>query len=209
MKVISSLVSLTIAAALAAPALAQQKAKPGVPATVVYKCVDGRKVYYSDKLTPECYEIEEMTRQGRVLKKHETTSPGQAQKPKVEDAAGQKNTAEKQRRDRALTATYTSEQEIDLARDRSLVIPLQAVKTSENRLGKVNQELFELKTQADRLAGQQKAIPPPLLEEIDVKHKEVSALEADLKEKTSYAESVRARYEADLLRYRELRAAGK
>jgi len=29
-----------------------------------------------------------------------------------------------------------------------------------------------------------------------------------LKEKTSYAESVRARYEADLLRYRELRAAG-
>ena len=176
---------------------------------VTHDEVDGRKVYYSDKLTPECYEIEEMTRQGRVLKKHETTSPGQAQKPKVEDAAGQKNTAEKQRRDRALTATYTSEQEIEVARDRSLVIPLQAVKTSENRLGKVNQELFELKTQADRLAGQQKAIPPHLIEEIDVKQEEVSALEAELQQKKSYADSVRARYEGDKLRYRELNTAGK
>lgn len=209
MRVIRTLVSLTIAVALAGPALAQQKPKPSVFPTVVYKCVDGRgKVYYSDKLTPECDEIEEMNRQGRVVKKHGTTSPGQAQKPAA-DSAGHKDAAEKQRRDRALTATYTSEQEIDVARDRSLAIPLEAVKTAENRLAKVNQQLFELKTQADRLAGQQKAITPQLLEEIDAKQKEVAALEAELQQKKSYADSVRARYETDKLRYRELKTAGR
>jgi hypothetical protein len=211
MRVIRTIVSLTIAVALAGPTLAQQKPKPkpGVFPTVVYKCVDDRgKVYYSDKVTPECREIEEMNHQGRVVKKHQTTSPGQTQKPAA-DSAGHKDGAEKQRRDRALTATYTSEQEIDVARDRSLAIPLQAVKTAENRLAKVNQQLFELKTQAVRLAGQQKAIPPNLLEEIDVKQKEVSALEAELQQKKSYADSVRARYEADKLRYRELKTAGR
>jgi hypothetical protein len=210
MKLIRILVSLAIAAALACPALAQPKPKPGASDTVVFKCVDDRgKVYYSDKLAPECNEIVEMNRQGRVVRKHDATNTDQAKKPPVEDRAGQKNTAEKQRRDRALTATYNSEQEIDVARDRSLVMPVQAVKTSENRLDKVNQQLFDLKTQANQLAGQQKAIPPNLLEEIDVKQKEVSAVEAELQQKKSYAESVREKYEADKLRYRELKTAGK
>ena len=210
MRVIRMLVSLTIAAALAGTTLAQQKPKPGVFPTVVYKCVDDRgKVYYSDKLTPDCSQIEEMNRQGRVVKKHETLKPGVAPKPAADGMGGTKDSAERQRRDRALTATYTSEAEIDLARDRSLAIPLQAVKTAENRLAKANAQLFNLKTQADRLAGQQKAIPPQLLEEIDAKHKAVSALEAELQQKKNYAEAIRARYEADKLRYRELKTAGK
>ena len=204
MKVIRSLVSLTIATALAVPALAQQKPTPGGSGPVTYKCVDGRgKIYYSDQFTPECGQTQEMNRQGRILKKHETA------KPTADGTGGAKDSAERQRRDRALMSTYTSEQEIDLARDRSLTIPLQAVKTVENRLDKANSQLFDLKSQADRLAGQQKAIPPNLLEEIDGRQKEVSALEAELQQKKSYADSVRARYEGDKLRYRELNTASK
>ncbi len=211
MSVIRTLVSLTVAAALAGPALAQQTPKPGASGTVMYKCLDDRgRAYYSDKLAPECNQVEEMNRHGRVVKKLETTKPGPATKPLAEDGkAGAKDTAEKQRRDRALTATYTSEEEIDVARDRSLVMPLQTVKAAENRLTRVNQQLFDLKTQADSLAGQQKAIPPQLLEEIDIKQKELSAIEAEFQQRKSYAESVRAKYEADKLRYRELKTAGK
>jgi hypothetical protein len=207
MRVIGSLVSLTIAAALAVPALAQPKPKTS---PVMYKCVDSRgQIYYSDKVTPECGQTQEMNRQGRILKKDETTKPGAVAKPAKGGTVKPKESSESLRRDRALTATYTSEEEIDLARDRSLVIPLQAVKTSENRLAKANKQLSELKTQADRLAGQQKAIPPQLLEEIDAKQKAVSALEAEVRQKKRYADSVRARYEADKLRYRELKTAGK
>jgi len=207
MKVIGSLVSLTIAAALAMPALAQPKPKTG---PITYKCVDSRgQIYYSDKVTPECGQTQEMNRQGRILKKDEPAKPGAAAKPAAAGTVKAKESSESQRRDRALTATYSSEEEIDLARDRSLVIPLQAIKTSENRLAKADKQLFELKSQADRLAGQQKAIPPQLLEEIDVKQKAVSALEAEVRQKKTYADSVRARYEADKLRYRELKTAGK
>jgi len=202
MKVIRSLLSLTIATALAVPALAQQKPTPGDSGPVMYKCVDGRgKIYYSDQFTPECGQTQEMNRQGRILKKHETA------KPAADGTGGAKDSAERQRHDRALMATYTSEEEIEVARDRSLTIPLQAVKTAENRLEKANDQLFDLKSQADRLAGQQKAIPPNLLEEIGVKQKEISALEAELQQKKGYAESVRAKYEADKLRYRELKTA--
>jgi capsule polysaccharide export protein KpsE/RkpR len=144
-----------------------------------------------------------------VVKKHETLKPGVAPKPAAGEDEGRKDSEERQRRDRALTATYTSEEEIDLARDRSLAIPLEAIKTAENRQAKANAQLFDLKTQANRLAGQQKAIPPNLLEEIDVKQKEVSALEAELQQKKSYADSVRARYDADKLRYRVLKTAGR
>jgi hypothetical protein len=210
MRVVRALVSLTVAATLAGPVLAQQKPKPGGSGPVVYKCVDGRgKIYYSDQLTPECGQTQEMNRQGRVVKKHETLKPGVAPKPGAAEDKGRKDSAERQRRDRALIATYTSEEEIDLARDRSLVIPLQAIKTSENRLDKANKQLFDLKTQANRLAGEKKAIPPNLLEEIDAKQNEVAALEAELQQKKSYADSVRARYEADKLRYRELKTAGR
>jgi hypothetical protein len=210
MRVIRTLVSLTIAAALAGPAMAQQKPKPGASRPVMYKCVDDRgKIYYSDKFTPECGQIEEMNRQGRVVKKHETVKPAVAAKPAEEEQRGRKELAERQRRDRALIATYTSEEEIDLARDRSLAIPLQAIKTAENRLAKANSQLFDLKSEANRLAGQEKAIPPYLLEEIDVKLKEIPELEDEFQEKKSYAESVRAKYEADKLRYRELKTAGK
>jgi hypothetical protein len=210
MRVIRTLVSLTIAAALAGPAIAQQKPKPGASRPVMYKCVDDRgKIYYSDKFTPECGQIEEMNRQGRVVKKHETVKPAVAAKPAEEEQRGRKELAERQRRDRALIATYTSEEEIDLARDRSLAIPLQAIKTAENRLAKANSQLFDLKSEANRLAGQEKAIPPYLLEEIDVKLKEIPELEDEFQEKKSYAESVRAKYEADKLRYRELKTAGK
>jgi hypothetical protein len=210
MRVIRTLVSLTIAAALAGPAMAQQKPKPGASRPVMYKCVDDRgKIYYSDKFTPECGQIEEMNRQGRVVKKHETVKPAVAPKPAEEEQRGRKELAERQRRDRALIATYTSEEEIDLARDRSLAIPLQAIKTAENRLAKANSQLFDLKSEANRLAGQEKAIPPYLLEEIDVKLKEIPKLEDEFQERKSYAESVRAKYEADKLRYRELKTAGK
>jgi hypothetical protein len=207
MKVIDSLVGLSIAAALAVPALAQPKPKTS---PVMYKCVDSRgQIYYSDKVTPECGQTQEMNRQGRILKKDEPAKPGAAAKPAAAGTVKTKESSESQRRDRALTATYTSEEEIDLARDRSLAIPLQAIRTSENRLAKANKQLFDLKTQADRLAGQQKAIPPHLLEEIEVRQKEVSALEAEVQQKKSYADSVRARYEADKLRYRQLKTAGK
>jgi hypothetical protein len=53
-------------------------------------------------------------------------------------AATPKAAKEQERRDQALIATYTSEEEIDAARDRSLAIPAQGTKSVEAKLEAAN-----------------------------------------------------------------------
>ena len=199
MKPITVLTCL-IAAALALPVQAQQA---GVR---MYKCVDAAgKAYYSDKVNPDCGQGVELNRQGVVMKKKEIAKPGQSPNEVV---AAVKSTREQERRDRALMATYTSEEEIDAARERSLSLPVQGTKAIESKLDKVNRQLTELKNQADVLATQKKKLPAHLLEEVNVSQKEVSALEADLAQRKAQSDSIRARYEADKQRFRELKGVG-
>ena len=104
-------------------------------------------------------------------------------------------------------ATYTTEEEIDASRDRSLAIPAQGMKTIESKLDKVDQQLTELKKQADALATQKKPLPAHLLEEVNASQKEVSGLEADLAQRKAQSDSIRAKFEADKQRFRELKGA--
>jgi len=198
MKPITVLTCL-IAAALALPVQAQQA---GVR---MYKCVDAAgKAYYSDKVNPDCGQGVEMNRQGVVMKKKEIAKPGRSPNEAV---AAVKGTREQERRDLALLATYTNEEEIDAARERSLSLPAQGTKAIETKLDKVNQQLTELKKQADVLATQKKKLPVHLMEDVNASEKEVSALESDLAQRKAQADSIRARYEADKQRFRELKAA--
>ena len=171
----------------------------------MYKCIDTvGKVYYSDRMNPDCGQISELNPQGVVMKKREVAKPGQPSKADPA-AATPKNSKEQERRDRALMATYTTEEEIDAARDRSLAIPAQGVKSIESKLDKFNQQLTELKKQADTLATQKKPLPAHLLEEVNVSQKVVSGLEADLVQRKAQSDSIRAKYEADKQRFRELK----
>jgi DNA repair exonuclease SbcCD ATPase subunit len=199
MKPITVLTCL-LAAALALPAQAEQA---GVR---MYKCVDAAgKVYYSDKLNPDCGQNAELNRQGVVMKKKEIAKPSQSPNEVV---AMVKNTREQDRRDRALMATYTSEEEIDAARDRSLSLPMQGTKTIESKLDKANQQLSALKERAETLATQKKPLPAHLLEDVNVSQMQVSGLETELAQRKAQSEAIRARYEADKQRFRELKNPG-
>jgi flagellar biosynthesis chaperone FliJ len=105
-------------------------------------------------------------------------------------------------------ATYTSEEEIDAARERSLSLPMQATKAIESKLDKVNQQLTALKKQADVLATQKKKLPAHLLEDVNVTQMQVSGLEAELAQRKAQSDAVRARFEADKQRFRELKNPG-
>lgn len=216
MNVVRFVLGLLVALALEGAAQAQQRnpsPRPGAAGARMYKCVDAAgKIYYSDKITHDCAREAEISRHGVVRDKREEGRPEQPGKPgkaaKPDEAAGAKKAEEQKRRDRALMATYTSEQEIDDARDRSLALPLEVVKTAERKLDQVNRELYGLKKQAEKQVAQKKAVPPHLLEDIDLKQKEVLATEAELARKKAQADSIRARYEADRLRYQELKSGG-
>jgi hypothetical protein len=189
-----------IAAVLVLPAQAEEGS------VRMYKCIDtAGKVYYSDKLNPDCGQGSELNRQGVVMKKKEIAKPGQP--AKVDPAAVPKSAKEQERRDRALMATYTTEEEIDAARDRSLAIPMQGTKNVETKLDKTNQQLTELKKQADALAAQKKPLPAPLLEDVSANQREISAMEADLAQRKVQSNAIRAKYEADKMRFRELKGA--
>ncbi len=186
-----------IAAALCLPAQAQNR---------MYKCVDAAgKAYYSDKLNPDCGQGKELNKQGVEMKKKEVTKPGVP--AKGDPAEPSKTAKEQERRDRALMATYTSEEEIDAARDRSLAIPAQGTKNSEAKLEKINQQLTEFKKQADTLATQKKPLPTRLLDDVAAAQKNIAALEADLVQRKAQSEAIRAKYEAEKQRFRELKGA--
>ena len=199
MKAVRLALGAVLAISLAMPAFAQQKQS----GSRMYKCVDDAgKVYYSDSPKEDCSKGTEMNRHGVVVRKPgEKTGP--VVKPKEDLKKPELATGE--RRDRALMATYTTEADIDAARDRTLEMPLQALKTAETRLEKVNGELFELKKQADALAAKQKPLPPDLIEEVQLKHKAVTALDAEIVQKKAGADNIRARYESDKQRFRELK----
>lgn len=198
-----SIVVLTcvIATALALPAQAQQGN------TRMYKCVDSTgKVYYSDKLNPDCAQGSELNRHGVVMPKKKVANP--AQRSKADAGVDSKDSQQQDRQDRALMATYTTEEEIDAARDRSLAVPAQGTKTVESKLDKINGQLTELKKQADALAAQKTPLPPRLLEDVNASQKELARLETDLAQRKAQSDSIRAKFEADKLRFRELKGIG-
>jgi hypothetical protein len=170
----------------------------------MYKCLDpSGKVYYSDKMNPECANGSELNRQGVVMPKKQVVKPGQPVQPDAEvgQTAAQ---LEKSRRDRALMATYTNDEEIDAARDRSLAIPEQAVKGLEAKLEKSNQQLTELKQKADTIASQKKALPPQLLEDVGATQRELGALQAEMNQRKAQADAIRVKFDTDKQRFREL-----
>lgn len=170
----------------------------------MYKCLDpSGKVYYSDKMNPECANGSELNRQGVVMPKKQVVKPGQPVQPDAEvgQTAAQ---LEKARRDRALMATYTNDEEIDAARDRSLAIPEQAVKALEAKVEKSNQQLTDLKQKADTIASQKKALPPQLLWDVGATPKELSGLQAEMNQRKSQADAIRVKFDADKQRFREL-----
>ncbi len=202
MKPITVLACL-LAAVCALPLQAQDKGAR------MYKCVDAAgKVYYSDKINPDCGQGTEFNRQGVEMKKKDAAKPGQPAKSEPA-ATTTKAAIEQERRDRALMATYTTEQEIDAARDRSLAIPVQGTKAIETKLEKANKQLSELKRQADTLASQKKPLPAHLLEDVSTNQKEIAGLEAELAPRKRQLDAISVKFEADKKRFRELKGIGQ
>ena len=197
---LKALFASLIVTTLAFPVHAQQK-------TRMYKCVDkAGKVYYSDKANPDCNKGTELNRQGVVVSPKKTEKPASALKT---ETAKPEISKEQQRRDRALMATYTSETEIDTARDRSMAPLLEGTKAVETKLTKVNENLVGLRAKADALAAQKKPLPAALLDDVNDTQKEVAMLDADLAQRNAQIDAIRARYEAHKQRFHQLKGTAQ
>lgn len=114
---------------------------------------------------------------------------------------------EQQRHDRALLGTYTNEQEIDAARDRNL----QQVNA---RLNTFNTQMKSIQVDLDRLnkekAAAEKANRPVdrrLQNDINMLTGRMNDLHANEAKAQEEADAIKARFEADKQRFRELTKA--
>lgn len=176
----------------------------------MYRWVDSNgRVHYGDTL-PQSYQksgAAEMNKQGQVVKRTQSEAERRAE---AERQAEQKRIQEEQNRqaklDRALTSTYTSEAEIDLARDRALEHHKLILKSTGIRAKAVDANVAELRGRIARIEKSGRAAPPNLKDQLAQALQESLELKRTVLKNEEAMEKVREKYAADKARFRELTA---
>jgi uncharacterized protein DUF4124 len=194
-------------AALAALALL---CTTGPAHAATYKWVDEKGVvHYTDKMPPE--EVNkgrvELNKQGVQVKATEPAPTPEQRRAKAQEDERQKQLAKEQaeiaRKDRALLSSYTSESEIDLARNRSLRTiesVVQSSKAYSEQLGKRKAGLEAKKT----TDFANKPMPAATERELESINSELAKQGDLLALKQKEIAAVNAKYDADKKRWREL-----
>jgi len=175
-----------------------------------YRCVgaDGKK-YYGQTIPPQCagQVIEQLSPQGLVLRRidPQATAAQRAAKQTEIDAKKKEDATAKedQRRATALLATYTSEKDVESARQRALEDHQKAVKEIEARLGTLKKRRDELQKELDFFQGKNKP-PAKLVEDIKSAEIDLQAQEGLLAAKKKDVDAINAKYDDDKKRYIEL-----
>ena len=204
-----------VAPALAAPlAFGAALLAAGPAAAATYKWVDENGVvHYTDRVPPEALNRGnvELNKQGVPVRKTEPAlTPEQRRAKASEDEKRklqEKQQAEAERRDFALLASYTSETEIDLSRQRALATIDAVLTVSQSFHEKLTQRKAELEKQRAGYAG--KPVPLALEREYQGVLTELDRQAELVKSKKAEYLATAARYDADRARWRELSAAGR
>lgn len=122
-------------------------------------------------------------------------------------AEEEKKVAEQERRDRALLASYSSESEIDAARDRALAVIEKNAAQAEARLDAAQKNQIKLNQEAEFYKG--KPLPAKLQSGIRNNELELTSQKNIFAQKEADMQAVRTRYEAEKQRYMLLKRGGK
>jgi hypothetical protein len=177
----------------------------------MYKWTDDQgTVHYSDQMPAEGVNKGGVVidKQGRQVKKIDPLlTPAQAKAKEAEDerlrqiAKGQED---RSRRDIALTHSYTSEEEIDFARNRALLAVESQLKSAETYIADLTRRQQELKK--DKVAYGTKPVPPTLDSELSGLDEELARQDKVLAQRRAEITAINAKYESDKLRWREIRS---
>ena len=180
----------------------------GTAQATMYRWVDGNgRVHYSDT-PPTTYQKSggaEMNKQGLVIRRTQSEAERRAE---AERLAEQKRIQAEQNKqaqlDRALTQTYTSEAEIDLARDRALEHHKLAIKGAEIRGKAVEANLDDLRTRIARIEKAGRKVGTSLTEQLEQATREQQELKRTIQSNEDAMDKVREKYAADKARFIEL-----
>jgi hypothetical protein len=129
----------------------------------------------------------------------------QAKNPATENL--DKEAMEQQRRDRTLRAAYTTENEIDLARDRNLQMDEAAVQGLQQHLLTAQGHLETNKKIADGFNKRKKPVPPDLAQDIKDNQTEIAKVEDQIAQRRATMDATRQRFDNDKRRFIELKSS--
>ncbi len=189
-----------------------------MPAHAVFKCVDEKGVtHYGDTMPPQCATkaITEMSKQGSLVKKYDAPLTPEQLKAQYEESERRKEHDKKltaQRlKDHALIATYGSEREFDMARDKDLATLDARKKTLASRNEDVDKQLSKLENEMEFYkAGKSKSskvkeAPPQLAQDFSRAKNDRTNLDRELAKLDSDRATVIARYDAEKSRWKKLK----
>lgn len=180
----------------------------GVAQAQMYRWVDGNgRVHYGDT-PPTTYQRTggaEMNKQGLVIKRTQSEAERQAEAERLAEQKRIEQARQKQAQsDRALTQTYTSGAEIDLARDRALENYKLMIKGAELRGGAVDANLADLRNRIASIEKSGRKVAPGLQEQLDQAVRESEELKRSIQNNQNAMAQVREKYAADKARFVEL-----
>ena len=196
----------TLAVAVCLAAGAQAAVAAGM-----YKWTDEKgAVHYSDQMPPDAVNKGSVVfdKKGREVKKIEPTpTPEQVKAKELEDEkqkAIAKQRDDQTRKDLALLQSYTSENEIELARSRAISAVANQIKSAEIYTGDLTRRQQELEKQKVALAG--KPMPAALENELTSLNDEIGRQSRLLAQKKEEMSTISARYDADKRRWQEIKS---
>lgn len=175
----------------------------------IVKWVDDKGVtHYGDSIPPEYANRSNilLNKSGRVMRKNDAFKPPSAQpSPDVEL---EKQQAEQKRRDAVLLASYTTEQEIDLARERSTQMDEAAIKGLEQRATSARERMAMHQKSAATFSSRKKPVPEDIQQDIASVKGELGRIEAQIAQKRKGIEETHIRFDRDKQRFQELKMTG-
>ena len=174
----------------------------------MYRWVDGNgRVHYSDT-PPTTYQQSggaELSKQGNVIKRTQSEAERRAEAERLAEQKRIETEQQKQAQlDRALTQTYTTEAEIDLARDRALENYKLMNRGAEIRARAVEANLAELNSRVASIQKSGRKVSPNLQQQLDQALRESQELKRSIQNNEAAMDQVREKYAADKARFREL-----
>lgn len=172
----------------------------------LFKWVDKNgQTHYGEVIPPEYADRD--TKQldnGRIKDRSETFDSDKVNAAK-RDSPEEKEAKEARRKDEALLNSFTTEKEIDLARDRALLQIEARINSFTTLIQSANINLGDLHQENDVRAKQGRAIPQSLTDDIAAAEARVAKLQKDLDNSQKESVAVRARYDAEKQRFRQLK----
>jgi len=177
----------------------------------IFKWVDETgKIQYGDRVPPQYATTERslIDDHGRTVKVYEAAkSPeekAEAQALLKQQAEEKKLTEQQAVRDHSLLSTYSSEEDMLLARDSKVASVETLIQLTNSRLDSMEKRLNELTNDTAKFERSGKPPPEGLVNQINNIKEQIKHNEDFLKIKQNEKEEITRKFDEDIKRYREL-----